>query len=396
MTIEPTAAPPPVAAHHASAHPSSGHRPSRRRSTLRRTAIQAAAATTTLGLLLVGLLFAVIIGPRLFGWQTNVVASDSMGPNISTGDLVLVAPATPAHLAVGQVVRFPDPAHPDSRILHRIIEVTPDGMIRTKGDANPSADSTLLRPEQVDGTARLHLPALGLPIHAARDHLPAAAGFAGLLMAAAAVRRRRYRRTPSATRRPAVRRAVTAALSGLTILGITTGLAWQSSNATFTDTTSNTTDSFAAGAVTMSDDDGGGTPTTGTAMFTANGLAIGGAPASRCITVTYTGDTAAPVKLYATNPGGTGLGTYLNLTVEIGAGGSYPDCTGFTPSSTLFNGTGATYSATYTSFSTGLTAGWTPTTNGSQKTFRITYSVQNDPSAANLTVTANLVWEAQG
>jgi hypothetical protein len=173
-------------------------------------------------------------------------------------------------------------------------------------------------------------------------------------------------------------------------------LVWQSSYAAFAGSTGNPSSSFAAASVALTDDDGGATPTTGTAMFTASGLTLGGAAASRCIQVTYAGSavTAAPVKLYGTGLGGTGLGTYLNLTVEVGTPGGYASCGAFA-GSTLYTGTLAAFAATYTAYAGGLATTWSPTTNAQTMAFRITYSVQNNASASGLSCGLAFVWEAQ-
>ena len=69
-------------------------------------------------------------------------------------------------------------------------------------------------------------------------------------------------------------------------------LVWQASNAAFSATTSNPGNSWTAGSVTLTDDDGGTSPTTGTAMFSAAGL-VPGSTGSHCIAVTSTGTVPA-------------------------------------------------------------------------------------------------------
>jgi hypothetical protein len=174
----------------------------------------------------------------------------------------------------------------------------------------------------------------------------------------------------------------------LALLGAIT-VTWSTSSSAYSGVTANPSESWTAGTVTISDDDGGG------AMFTVGGLTSATPAASRCLTVTYTGNVAAPVKLYLTGLTGTGLGTYLNLTVEAGTGGGYGSCTGFS-GSTIYSGTLGGFSTAYTAYSNGLSASWTPSTNGAQKVFRLTYSLQNNASAPGKWDRATLVWEAQG
>ena len=109
--------------------------------------------------------------------------------------------------------------------------------------------------------------------------------------------------------------AFSAAMLLLTMLVVTR------SQAAFTASTSNTGNGFTAGDLSLFDDD------NGTAMFNATGM-VPGATVTECITVTYDGDvTPAPVRLYGTGTGA--LAQYLDLTIEVGTGGSSASCSGF-------------------------------------------------------------------
>jgi hypothetical protein len=79
----------------------------------------------------------------------------------------------------------------------------------------------------------------------------------------------------------------------------------------FSGTTSNAGNTFAAGTVVLSDDDGGA------AMFTLPGLDPG-ETATRCIDVAYTGSLPALVRLRASTTG-TGLDSALDLVVTRGS-----------------------------------------------------------------------------
>jgi hypothetical protein len=169
-------------------------------------------------------------------------------------------------------------------------------------------------------------------------------------------------------------------------------LVWQASQAAFSGSTHNTTNNFATNTVTLSDDD------TGSAMFNATGLTTN-STGSKCIKVTYTGDVAAPIKLYAANLTGN-LGAQLALTVEIGSAagaGTFADCTGFTPSSTLYSpGTLNAFSGAYTNYANGLATGWTPSTNGDYRVFKFTYTVANNNAANGQNCQVDFSWEAVG
>lgn len=102
--------------------------------------------------------------PMVIGWRPFVVESGSMQPRIDVGDIVLAAPESdPANL-LGRVAVFTDPERPESTKTHRVIAVNADGTMTTKGDANPNADTTPLRIEDVRGLGRLLVTFAGLPM----------------------------------------------------------------------------------------------------------------------------------------------------------------------------------------------------------------------------------------
>ena len=185
--------------------------------------------------------------------------------------------------------------------------------------------------------------------------------------------------------------AIVAVLAGVLGSG---AMVWSASNAAFSGSTENPGNSWAAGAVTMTDDD------SGVAMF--NSVA-GMTPASgdyvRCILVTYNGTVSAPVKLWAGALGGTpgGLAPYLNLTIEKGTGTTFgPACTGFTGASTIqATTTLSAFAAARTNYSNGLATGWTPTGTGQTQAFRFTVSVADNNAANGLNCTVPFTWEAQ-
>ncbi len=174
--------------------------------------------------------------------------------------------------------------------------------------------------------------------------------------------------------------AVAASLLMLTVLIVS------NSQAAFSDTTDNTTNTFASGSVVITDDD------AATALFTASAVTPG-VPVVDCITLTYSGTlTPADIRMYATSSGT--LATYLDTTVEIGTGGSFGDCTGFTPGSTIYTGTLSNFSTTHTNWATGL-ATFTAATNPTSQTLRFSVDVQNNPLAQGQTASADFTWEAQ-
>jgi signal peptidase len=102
--------------------------------------------------------------PLAFGWSSSVVMTGSMAPAIEPGDVVVTSPPRAGMSPLGQVVRFRDPAQPGRFLLHRIVAVTDDGGLTSKGDANPTADSTPVPPANVMGYGRLRVPWVGRPV----------------------------------------------------------------------------------------------------------------------------------------------------------------------------------------------------------------------------------------
>ena len=111
----------------------------------------------------------------VFGFPVFIVASGSMSPAISTGDLVIDNPVTDGQassLRAGQVITFASVSGSEL-ITHRINSVNTalDGSVQyqTKGDANTVPDMTPVRPAQVVGTLRTRIPYGGLVIDAIRQ-----------------------------------------------------------------------------------------------------------------------------------------------------------------------------------------------------------------------------------
>jgi hypothetical protein len=158
------------------------------------------------------------------------------------------------------------------------------------------------------------------------------------------------------------------------------------SHAAFSGTTSNPSSAFASASVALTDDD------AGSAMFNASGM-VPGDTATGCIVVTYSGTALpVPVHLYGT-AGGTGLAPYLDLDVEIGSGGAFGSCAGFTPASTLYSGTLSGFASSYTDYASGL-ATWSPSATPEARTFRFTVTLQDDDLAQGKTASAAFTWEA--
>jgi len=126
---------------------------------------RAALAVTLAGravLATLALLLLVSVLPVVLGWQSTVVLSGSMQPGLVPGDVAVVRPVATADLEPGQVLLVDDPDAPGRLRLHRLVAVEAGGL-RLRGDANPSADGSLVDPAAVHGVGTLRLPAIGLP-----------------------------------------------------------------------------------------------------------------------------------------------------------------------------------------------------------------------------------------
>ncbi len=94
-----------------------------------------------------------------------IVLTDSMFPEIESGDLIICNTAEPEDIAVGDVISFFDPAGNGSSIVtHRVVEVTrEDGSLawKTKGDANNVEDSALVPAQKLVGVYRSRIAGAG-------------------------------------------------------------------------------------------------------------------------------------------------------------------------------------------------------------------------------------------
>jgi hypothetical protein len=171
----------------------------------------------------------------------------------------------------------------------------------------------------------------------------------------------------------------------------------------FTGSTTNPGSTFAAGTVTLSDNDSSDT----LKLFNLAGM-LPGDTATGCVKVTYSGTLPATVKLYAST-GGTGFGTYIDLTVTRGtiAGANVvPDCTGFVAATANYKGAGAgvLYSGTLGAYpnsvgtgqqdlhnAAGLAEAWT---TNEVHAYKFVATVQNNTAAQGLTATPTFTWAA--
>ena len=86
--------------------------------------------------------------PDVAGKLPLIVLTDSMYPEIESGDLIICQTEEPENIRVGDVISFFDPAgNGTSIVTHRVMEITEqDGQLawRTKGDNNNTEDRLLV------------------------------------------------------------------------------------------------------------------------------------------------------------------------------------------------------------------------------------------------------------
>jgi hypothetical protein len=233
------------------------------------------------------------------------------------------------------------------------------------------------------------------------------------------------RRRASGPRSAGARRAALAVVP-LALLG-SGAMIYQASNAAFTASTSTGSNSWTAGNVFVSNS------SSGSALFSVTGMkpmteAAAATANIKCVTVNYTGNLAANVRLYLTGysstvrpagpPGpvaaGTNdLGDYLRMIVQEGTG-TQANCSDFVASRYLTAGT--TDGQSMTSLKTALTsfsstypgpsnASWAPS-GAASKTYKVTYWLPDIGEVGaptqtvlddlqNTTLSTTFTWEAQ-
>ena len=159
--------------------------------------------------------------------------------------------------------------------------------------------------------------------------------------------------------------------------------------AAFSGTTTNPNNSFAAGTVTIEDNDGG------TALF-SNAVKQKPGDYDRCIKVKYTGSLDATVKLYSSAISGTG--SDLNVTIAKGTGAN-ADCSDFASPTTVFGPDTLANFDNHSGFANGLAVNpgaATKWVTNDEVTFRFRITVPDANSAQGKVVDPfTLTWEAQ-
>lgn len=176
------------------------------------------------------------------------------------------------------------------------------------------------------------------------------------------------------------------------------GLVWQSSYAAFSARTENSGNSWSTGRVALTDDD------RGAAALTVENM-VPGDTGQKCIVVTSNSTVAGEVRTYVEDAlKDRGLENHIVISMEKGSGGSFNDCTGFTPEtgSTPLTGTLAQLAAADTDWATGSNSWVTTGTPGESKTFRAKWTFDTTgmtqaeiDALQGARVGLDVVWELQ-
>lgn len=103
--------------------------------------------------------------PSVGGYLPLIVLTDSMYPEIQSGDLIICHTIDPEEVAAGDVIAFFDPAgNGTSVVTHRVVEITREnGEIAfiTKGDANNAEDQMPVPAGSLVGQYRTRIAGAG-------------------------------------------------------------------------------------------------------------------------------------------------------------------------------------------------------------------------------------------
>lgn len=103
--------------------------------------------------------------PSIGGTLPLIVLTDSMYPEIESGDLIICRTAEADEIEVNDIISFFDPAGNGASIVtHRVIEIVEeDGEIsfRTRGDNNNTEDKELVPAENLVGVYKMRIAGAG-------------------------------------------------------------------------------------------------------------------------------------------------------------------------------------------------------------------------------------------
>jgi signal peptidase len=104
-----------------------------------------------------------VLTVSLTDWGIATVKSGSMEPAIPTGSMLVVAPAAPDAIKVGDTILYWPPGG-SGRVTHRVVDVDTTGrepVFFTQGDANTARDPYSVPAGNVIGKVHLTIPYMG-------------------------------------------------------------------------------------------------------------------------------------------------------------------------------------------------------------------------------------------
>ena len=117
--------------------------------------------------IIVGIILAVGVNQGLvLGLSTDMpivaVESNSMVPTFYRGDILILQGVESESLGVGDIIVFSPPSQ-EIPVVHRIIEINPDGTFQTQGDANSGQIwyEKSIKESQIHGKEIMIIPLLG-------------------------------------------------------------------------------------------------------------------------------------------------------------------------------------------------------------------------------------------
>ena len=135
-------------------------------------------------IVLIAILLIVSAFPIPGNYKVLVVKSGSMEPNIRTGSVVVVKPASDYN--IGDIITFGPYSKTKAPTTHRIYEMKVEGgetIYITKGDANNAPDTREIKKADIVGKVLFSVPFLGYAVDFAKKPL----GFALIIIVPAAL-----------------------------------------------------------------------------------------------------------------------------------------------------------------------------------------------------------------
>lgn len=107
----------------------------------------------------------VIVVPAATGSTPMTVITGSMQPTYPPGTLVIVRPAEPQDIRIGDPITYQIESGKDAVVTHRVVAVSQstsgDLEFTTKGDANGAVDASPVQPVQIKGKVWYAIPWIG-------------------------------------------------------------------------------------------------------------------------------------------------------------------------------------------------------------------------------------------